>query len=96
MTLAFAPERIEQWPLARLQPYAKNAKLHGADHGARIAASMAKFGCTAPSLVAEGRHLIAGDSASRFGVKVSPAPFQIFCSGLCCSAAMNMRRTFVE
>ena len=31
MTLAFAPERIEQWPLARLQPYAKNAKLQGAD-----------------------------------------------------------------
>jgi hypothetical protein len=29
MTLAFAPERIEQWPLALLQPYAKNAKVHG-------------------------------------------------------------------
>jgi hypothetical protein len=28
MTLAFAPERIETWPLARLQPYAKNAKAH--------------------------------------------------------------------
>jgi len=31
MTLAFAPERIEQWSLGRLQPYAKNAKLHGPD-----------------------------------------------------------------
>ena len=39
MTLAFAPERIETWPLARLQPYAKNAKLHGADQVARLAAS---------------------------------------------------------
>lgn len=31
MTLAFAHERIETWPLilARLQPCAKNAKLHG-------------------------------------------------------------------
>ena len=29
MTLSFAPERIEQWPLARLQPYARNAKAHG-------------------------------------------------------------------
>jgi hypothetical protein len=29
MTLAFAPERIETWPLARLQPYARNARLHG-------------------------------------------------------------------
>jgi hypothetical protein len=42
MTLAFAPERIEQWPLARLQPYAKNAKLHGPDQVAKIAASMAE------------------------------------------------------
>ena len=28
MTLSFAPERIETWPLAKLQPYAKNAKAH--------------------------------------------------------------------
>ena len=53
MTLAFAPERIEQWPLARLQPYAKNAKVHGADQVAKIAASMAEFGWTVPCLVAE-------------------------------------------
>jgi hypothetical protein len=33
MPLSFAPERIEQWPLTRLQPYAKNAKVHGADQG---------------------------------------------------------------
>lgn len=31
MTLSFAPDRIEMWPLARLQPYARNAKTHGAD-----------------------------------------------------------------
>jgi hypothetical protein len=44
MTLSFAPERIEQWPLARLQPCAKNAKTHGADQVAKIAASMAEDG----------------------------------------------------
>ena len=33
MTLAFAPERIKQWPLAKLQPCAKNAKVHGARPG---------------------------------------------------------------
>lgn len=44
MTLAFAPERIETWPLARLQPYAKNAKTHGPEQVAKIAASMAEFG----------------------------------------------------
>ena len=26
MTLSFAPDAIETWPLSRLQPYAKNAK----------------------------------------------------------------------
>ncbi|MDO5703452.1 MAG: site-specific DNA-methyltransferase [Paracoccus sp. (in: a-proteobacteria)] len=60
MTLSFAPERIEMWPLARLQPYAKNAKVHGADQVAKIAASMAEFGWTVPCLVAEDGELIAG------------------------------------
>ena len=39
---------IETWPIAKLQPYAKNAKTHGADQVARIAASMAEFGWTVP------------------------------------------------
>ena len=60
MTLSFAPERIEQWPLARLQPYARNAKAHGADQVAKIAASMAEFGWTVPCLVGEDGELIAG------------------------------------
>ena len=60
MTLSFAPERIEHWPLARLQPYARNAKTHGADQVAKIAASMAEFGWTVPCLVAEDGELIAG------------------------------------
>ena len=53
MTLSFAPERIEQWPLARLEPYARNAKQHGADHVAKLAAGMAKFGWTVPCPVGE-------------------------------------------
>ena len=51
MTLSFAPERIETWPLERLKPYARNAKTHRADQIAKIAASMAKFGWTNPVLV---------------------------------------------
>ena len=58
MTLSFAPDAIETWPLARLQPYAKNAKTHGADQVARIAASMAEFGWTVPCLVADDGELI--------------------------------------
>lgn len=60
MTLSFAPEAIETWPLAKLQPYAKNAKTHGADQVAKIAASMAEFGWTVPCLVADDGELIAG------------------------------------
>ena len=52
MTLSFAPDAIEQWPLARLQPYARNAKQHGPDQVAKLAASMAEFGWTVPCLVA--------------------------------------------
>ncbi len=60
MTLSFAPERIETWPLVKLQPCAKNAKVHGADQVAKIVASMAEFGWTLPCRVGEDGELIAG------------------------------------
>ncbi len=76
MTLAFAPERIEHWPLARLQPYAKNAKMHGEDQVARLAASMAEFGWTVPCLVGEDGELIAGHgrvlAATQLGLTEAP------------------------
>ena len=76
MTLAFAPERIEHWPLARLQPYAKNAKMHGPDQVAKIAASMAEFGWTVPCLVGEDGELIAGHgrilAATQLGLSAAP------------------------
>ncbi len=76
MTLAFAPERIEHWPLARLQPYARNAKLHGPDQVAKIAASMAEFGWTVPCLVGDDGELIAGHgrvlAATQLGLTEAP------------------------
>ena len=60
MTLPFVPETISRWPIARLVPYAGNAKTHGADQVAKIAASMAEFGWTAPVLVADDGEIIAG------------------------------------
>ena len=60
MTIQFAPEAIEQWPLERLRPYAKNAKTHGPDQVAKIAASMAEFGWTVPVLVSAEGEVIAG------------------------------------
>ena len=76
MTLSFAPERIEQWPLERLKPYARNAKTHGADQVAKIAASMAKFGWTNPVLVGSDGEVIAGHgrilAATELGLTDAP------------------------
>ena len=60
MDLVFAPSQIETWPLDRLRPYARNAKMHGTDQVAKIAASMAKFGWTVPCMVADDGERIAG------------------------------------
>jgi hypothetical protein len=60
MDLVFAPSQIETWPIDRLRPYARNAKIHGDEQVAKIAASMAKFGWTVPCMVADDGELIAG------------------------------------
>jgi ParB-like chromosome segregation protein Spo0J len=60
MDLVFAPSQIETWPIERLRPYARNAKMHGEDQVAKIAASMARFGWTVPCMVADDGELIAG------------------------------------
>jgi DNA modification methylase len=76
MTLSFAPERIETWPLERLKPYARNAKTHGDDQIAKIAASMAQFGWTVPVLVAGDGEVIAGHgrilAATHLGLTEAP------------------------
>jgi DNA modification methylase len=76
MTLSFAPEAIETWPLDRLRPYARNAKTHGADQVAKIAASMAEFGWTVPVLVSSDGEVIAGHgrimAAAQLGLTEAP------------------------
>ena len=76
MMLSFAPEAIETWPLDRLKPYAQNAKTHGDDQVAKIAASMAEFGWTVPVLVAEDGEVIAGHgrilAAAQLGLTEAP------------------------
>src|SRR5690625_3075709 len=76
MMLSFAPEQIESWPLERLQLYARNAKIHGPDQVARIAASMAEFGWTVPCLVGDDGELIAGHgrvlAAAQLGLTEAP------------------------
>lgn len=53
MDLAFTPRQIEFWPIKRLHPCARKAKMHGPDQVARIAASMAPFGWTVPGMVGD-------------------------------------------
>ena len=58
--LPFLPEQIEQWPIARLVPYARNARIHAEDQVAKIAASLVEYGWTAPVLVADDGEIVAG------------------------------------
>ena len=76
MTIGFAPETIEHWPLERLRPYAQNAKTHGPDQVARIAASIAELGWTVPVLVADDGEVVAGHgrilAAAELGLTEAP------------------------
>jgi len=53
-------KKIEQWPLARLQPYERNARTHSPEQVAQIAASIQEFGFTNPILVGKDDGIIAG------------------------------------
>lgn len=69
-------ERIELWPVHRLQPYAKNARTHSDEQVDQIAASMREFGFTNPILVDSADGIIAGHgrlaAAKRLGLESVP------------------------
>ena len=46
MTISWLADKIEQWPTAKLVPYARNARTHSDAQVAQIAASIAEFGFT--------------------------------------------------
>jgi DNA modification methylase len=52
--------QIEQWPVERLIPYARNARTHSDEQVAQVAASVAEFGFVNPILVGPDGVLIAG------------------------------------
>lgn len=58
--IGIVAEKIEQWALDDLVPYARNAKNHPPEQVAQIAASMREFGFTIPVLVAADGTIIAG------------------------------------
>lgn len=69
-------DKIEQWAIDDLVPYARNAKRHPAEQIAQIAASMREFGFTIPVLVAEDGTIVAGHgrvlAASEIGLDRVP------------------------
>ncbi len=74
--IATMAERIELWPVGRLQPYAKNARTHSDEQVDQIAASMREFGFTNPILVDSADGIIAGHgrlmAAKRLGLDQVP------------------------
>jgi len=52
--------KIDQWPVERLVPYARNARTHSDGQVAQVAASIAQFGFVNPILVGPDRVIIAG------------------------------------
>ena len=52
--------QIEQWPIDRLIPYARNARTHTDEQVAQVAASIVEFGWTNPILVGADGVIIAG------------------------------------
>jgi DNA modification methylase len=53
-------DRVERWPIAKLIPYARNARTHSAEQVDQIAASIREWGWTNPVLVGEDGTIIAG------------------------------------
>jgi hypothetical protein len=53
-------DSVERWPLARLVPYARNARTHTPEQIKQVAASMREWGWTIPVLADENGGIIAG------------------------------------
>lgn len=69
MSASWLADKIEQWPTARLLPYARNARTHSDAQVAQIAASIAEFGFTNPILAGSDGVIVA---AHKLGLEVVP------------------------
>lgn len=76
MTASWLADKIEQWPLERLVPYARNARTHSEAQVAQIAASIAEFGFTNPILAGGDGVIVAGHgrlaAARKLGIATVP------------------------
>jgi DNA modification methylase len=76
MTISWLADKIEQWPTAKLVPYARNARTHSDAQVAQIAASIAEFGFTNPILAGSDGVIVAGHgrlaAAQKLGIATVP------------------------
>jgi DNA modification methylase len=76
MTISWLADKIEQWPAAKLVPYARNARTHSDSQVAQIAASIAEFGFTNPILAGSDGVIVAGHgrlaAAQKLGIATVP------------------------
>jgi len=76
MNVSWLADKIEQWPTAKLLPYARNARTHSDQQVAQIAASIAEFGFTNPILSGSDGVIVAGHgrlaAAQKLGLDVVP------------------------
>lgn len=76
MSASWFADKIEQWPTAKLLPYARNARTHSDEQVAQIAASIAEFGFTNPILAGSDGVIVAGHgrlaAAHKLGLEVVP------------------------
>jgi DNA modification methylase len=69
-------DKVAQWPIGKLIPYARNSRTHSDEQVAQIAASIKEWGFTTAVLVDEEGGLIAGHgrvlAARKLGIKELP------------------------
>ena len=76
MTVSWLANKIEQWPTAKLLPYARNSRTHSAEQVAQVAASIVEFGFTNPILCGSDGIIVAGhcrlSAAQKLGLEIVP------------------------
>src|SRR5215831_3454141 len=70
-------DRVERWSLMRIHEHPQNPRLHSDEQIEQIAASMRRFGVTAPVLVDEDGWLIYGHGRYRAAQKLGYAELPV-------------------
>lgn len=84
--------KIETWPIERLVPYARNARLHSEAQVAQIATSIAEIGFNNPVLVGTDRGIIAGHARVLAARKLGLTQIPVIVLG---HLTENQKRAFV-